>query len=100
MLAGADTLIRGMPDGYFNKLSDSLKLKFQKAGGDDRHLPEAESFYRDSIPYSVRISGPGALAPLGDRTAVCPPHAWEGVPNTGVGEKDGRKKSYLMPRSA
>ena len=59
--AGADTLIRGIPDGSFDKLSDSLQQKFQHAGGVYRPLPEAKSFFQDDIPYPVRNLGEDAV---------------------------------------
>ena len=59
--AGADILIRGIPDSSFDKLSSDAQQKFQNAGGVYRPLPEAESFYRDSIPYPVRNLGEDAV---------------------------------------
>ena len=60
--AGVDTLIRGVPSGSFADLSDSLQQKFQRAGGIDyRTAPEAQSFYQDSIPHSVRNLGGDAV---------------------------------------
>ena len=59
--AGADTLIRGIPDGSFDKLSHGLQQKFQNAGGVYRPLPEAESFFQDDIPYPVRNLGEDAV---------------------------------------
>ena len=59
--AGADTLIRGIPDGSFDKLSHGLQQKFQNAGGVYRPLHEAESFFQDDIPYPVRNLGEDAV---------------------------------------
>ena len=59
--AGADTLIRGMPDGSFDNLSQGLQQKFQNAGGVYRPLPEAKSFFQDDIPYPVRNLGEDAV---------------------------------------
>lgn len=63
--AGLDVWIRGVPSGTFDSLSESLEQKFVRAGlGDDRGvrtLTEAETFYRDSIPYPVRNLGEDAI---------------------------------------
>ena len=62
--AGVDTLIRGVPNGSFSNLSDSLQQKFVDAGlGGERGvrtLAEAQGFYQDSIPYPIRNLGEGA----------------------------------------
>lgn len=59
--AGIDTLIRGVPDGSFANLSEALQSKFTAAGlGGGRGLrsaAEAQSFYQESIPSSVRNLG-------------------------------------------
>ncbi len=59
--AGADVLIRGVPDGSWASLSDSLQSKFASAGlGGERGIrsaAEAQAFYQDSIPYPVRNLG-------------------------------------------
>ncbi len=63
--AGVDTLIRGVPDGSFANLSDSLQSKFVSAGlGGERgtrSVAEAQNFYHDSVPYSVRNLGEDAV---------------------------------------
>ena len=63
--AGVDTLVRGVPHGSFANLSDALQSKFASAGlGGERgarSMAEAESFYNDSIPYSVRNLGGDAV---------------------------------------
>lgn len=62
--AGVDTLIRGVPNGSFGNLSDSLQQKLVNAGlGGERGvrtLAEAQGFYQDSVPYPVRNLGEGA----------------------------------------
>ena len=62
--AGIDTLIRGVPNGSFGNLSDSLRQKFVSAGlGGERGirtLSEAQGFYHDIIPYPIRNLGEGA----------------------------------------
>ena len=62
--AGVDTLIRGVPNGSFANFSDSLQSKFVSAGlGGERgarSIAEAQSFYHDSVPYSVRNLGEDA----------------------------------------
>ncbi len=59
--ASVDTLVRGIPSGSFYGLSDSLQRKFVSAGlGGERGIrdaAEAQGFYHDSIPYSVRNLG-------------------------------------------
>ena len=56
--AGIDTLIRGVPSGSFDSLSDKLQQKFKDAGlsGERgaRTLVGAQDFYQDSIPYPIR----------------------------------------------
>ena len=59
--ASADVLIRGVPDGSWESLSDSLQSKFASAGGVSRSSTEAQAFYQDSIPYPVRNLGPDAV---------------------------------------
>ena len=66
---GIDTLIRGVPSSSFYRLDDSgarLIGKFRAAGRKDwsehRSLPEAEAFYHDSVPDSVRNLGADAVA--------------------------------------
>ena len=63
--AGVDTLIRGVPDGSFANLSDSLQSKFVSAGlGGERGIrsvAEASSFYQDYVPYPVRNLGEDAV---------------------------------------
>ena len=63
--AGVDALIRGVPNGSFANLSDSLQSKFASAGlGGERgvrSVTEAQSFYHDSVPYSVRNLGEDAV---------------------------------------
>ncbi len=63
--AGVDTLIRGVPDGSFANLSDSLQSKLVAAGlGGERgtrSVAEAQNFYHDSVPYSVRNLGEDAV---------------------------------------
>lgn len=59
--AGVDTLIRGVPDGSWENLSDSLQSKFASAGGVSRSSAEAQAFYQDSIPHQVRNLGEDAV---------------------------------------
>ena len=63
--AGIDILIRGVPSGSFDILSDSLQDKFRNAGlGGERGvrtLVEAQNFYHDSIPYPIRNLGESAI---------------------------------------
>ena len=63
--AGVDTLIRGVPDGSFANLSDALQSKLASAGlGGERGMrsvAEAQSFYQESIPSSVRNLGKDAV---------------------------------------
>ena len=63
--AGIDMLIRGVPSGSFDSLSDSLQDKFRNAGlGGERGvrtLAEAQNFYHDSSPYSIRNLGTSAI---------------------------------------
>lgn len=63
--AGVDILIRGVPDGSFANLSDSLQSKLASAGlGGDRGIRtvvEAEGFYHSSIPYPIRNLGEDAV---------------------------------------
>ena len=63
--AGVDTLIRGVPDGSFANLTESLQGKLATAGlGGERGMrstAEAQSFYQDSVPYSVRNLGEDAV---------------------------------------
>lgn len=62
---GVDILIRGVPDGSFANLSDSLQSKFTAAGlGGERGIrtaAEAQSFYQESVPYSIRNLGEDAI---------------------------------------
>ena len=63
--AGADVLVRGVDPGSFDGLSQSLQRKFADAGlgGErgSRSVAEAQAFYQDSIPYSVRNLGDDAV---------------------------------------
>ena len=59
--AGADVLIRGVPDGSWENLSGSLQSKFASAGGVSRTAAEAQAFYQDSVPYPVRNLGEDAV---------------------------------------
>ena len=59
--AGADVLIRGVPDGSWENLSDSLQSKFASAGGVSRTTAEAQAFYQDGVPYPVRNLGEDAV---------------------------------------
>lgn len=58
---GTDLLIRGVPSGSFVDLSESLRSKLSAAGGVDRNLLNAESFFQDSIPFPVRNLGENAV---------------------------------------
>ena len=64
-VAGADILIRGIPDNSFADLGQSLQRKFATAGlGGDRGIrgmADAQSFYRESIPHPVRNLGEDAV---------------------------------------
>ena len=65
--AGVNTLIRGVPglEGAFESVSDSLQQKFVRAGlgseWGNRTLAEAQAFYRNSVPFSVRNLGEDAV---------------------------------------
>ena len=63
--AGLATWIRGVPNGAFGGLSDGLQRKFIDAGlGGERGtrtLPEAQSFYRESVLHPVRNLGEDAI---------------------------------------
>ncbi len=59
--AGANVLIRGVPDGSWESLRDSLQRKFASGGRVSRTASEAQAFYQDSIPYQVRNLGEGAV---------------------------------------
>ena len=69
-VAGADTLIRGVPSGSFDSLSQGLRNKFADAGlGGERggrSVAEAQAFYQDSIPYPVRNLGEDAVRQFAD----------------------------------
>ena len=62
---GGDVLIRGVPNGSWDSLSDSLQSKFTSAGlGGERgvrSVAEAQAFYHDSISYPVRNLGGDAV---------------------------------------
>ena len=62
---GADALIRGVPKGSWDSLSDNLRSKFASAGlGGERgvrSVAEAQAFYHDSIPHPVRNLGGDAV---------------------------------------
>ena len=64
--ASADMLIRGVPNGSWENLSDSLQSKFSSAGGVSRSAAEAQAFYQDSIPFKVRNLGEDAVWRLVD----------------------------------
>ena len=59
--ASADVLIRGVPNGSWENLSDSLQSKIASAGGVSRSAAEAQAFYQDSLPYQVRNLGEDAV---------------------------------------
>ncbi len=57
----ADLLIRGVPSGSFENLSDGLQQKLSRAGlGGDlgaRTEAQAQAFYQETIPHTVRNLG-------------------------------------------
>ena len=59
--ASAGTIIRGIPDGSFANLTDSLQRKFQDAGLRPEHgtrsAVEAQALYQESVPSFVRNYG-------------------------------------------
>ena len=57
------TLIRGVPDGSFNSLADSLQRKFMDAGLRDgtRSFAEAQALYQESVPLFVHNYGEDAV---------------------------------------
>ncbi len=79
--ASLDTWVRGVPDGTFDHLSQQLQQKFKDAGLSGeygaRTLAEAQSFYKDSIPYPVRNLGENAV-----RSFV-----------------DGKEASHIIPKA-
>ena len=66
--AGLDGLVRGIPMGSFEGLRDSLQRKFASAGlrETERSVADAQSFYRESIPYPVRNLGEDAVKSFTD----------------------------------
>ena len=66
--AGAELLVRGIPTSSFEGLSDSLQQKFADAGlrGATRSAAEAQAFYQDSTPYSIRNLGGDAVGRFTD----------------------------------
>ena len=62
---GADALIRGVPSGSFESLSQGLRQKFANAGlGGERgtrSAAEAQDFYHESIPHPLRNLGDEAV---------------------------------------
>ena len=58
-------LIRGLPSGSFDELSQPMRSKFADAGlGGERgvrSVAEAQAFYQDSIPYPIRNLGEDAV---------------------------------------
>ena len=61
--AGLDVLIRGIPTGSFEGLSDSLQRKLASAGirGTERSIADASDFFKQSIPSPVRNLGEDAV---------------------------------------
>ena len=83
--AGVDTLIRGVPSDSFDDLSDSLQSKFATAGlGGDRGIrtaSEAQSFYRESIPYPIRNLGEDAVRRFTDSKDASHIHSVHNAPD-------------------
>lgn len=63
--AQVGTIIRGVPDGGFASLSDSLQRKFMDAGLRPEHgirsVTEAQALYQESVPAFVRNYGEDAV---------------------------------------
>ena len=59
------TVVRGIPDGSFANLTDSLQRKFMDAGLRPEHgvrtTAEAQAFYQESVPLFVRNYGEDAV---------------------------------------
>ncbi len=83
--AQVGTVVRGVPDGSFANLTDSLQRKFMDAGLRPEHgartAAEAQTLYQESVPLFVRNYGEDAALQFLQGKDVSHIHSVHGSPH-------------------